>query len=88
MFPIFAADAHKLGPGGLRALTPREKTVLDLLQRRLSDKEIAANLGTTRRTVKFHLQNLYRKLEVHDRHSAADFAKKESTHSFQVQREA
>jgi DNA-binding CsgD family transcriptional regulator len=52
-------------------LTSREKDVLGLLLRRLSNKEIASILGITDRTVKFHVGNLLNKLQVRSRHELA-----------------
>ncbi len=51
-------------------LTRREHMVVGLVERNLSNKEISASLGITERTVRFHLQNLFAKLNVHDRHGA------------------
>jgi DNA-binding NarL/FixJ family response regulator len=56
-------------------LTPREGAFVDMLQQRLSNKEIASKLAISERTVKFHLKNLFTKLGVHDRYSAADLAR-------------
>ena len=53
-------------------LTPGERRVAELLHRRLANKEIAALLGISENTVKFHLKNVYLKLDVHDRYSAVD----------------
>jgi DNA-binding NarL/FixJ family response regulator len=60
--------------GGKRRgmFTPREELVVGLLNRRLGNKEIASALGISERTVRFHLVNVFRKLGVHDRQSAAD----------------
>ena len=44
-----------------RALTPREKEILDLIAAGLSSKEIAAKLGISPKTVEFHRANLLRK---------------------------
>ncbi len=51
-------------------LTPREGQVLTLLAEGLTNKAIAARLGVSPDTVKDHLENVYRKLEVRDRVSA------------------
>lgn len=51
------------------AFTPREKLILNSLGNKLSNKEIALELNISERTVKFHLENIFSKLEVHDRHS-------------------
>ena len=41
---------------------------------RLSNKKIAGNLHIIERTVKLRLANIFDKLGVHDRHSAAEMA--------------
>ncbi len=55
-------------------LTEREVTMLRLLARGLSNKAIGQELWVTEPTVKFHLNNLYRKLGVPNRTAAARFA--------------
>jgi serine/threonine protein kinase/DNA-binding CsgD family transcriptional regulator len=55
-------------------LTERELEVLSLLVEGMSNKEIAAALGISHRTVKFHLDNLYSKLGVNSRTEAAIYA--------------
>jgi len=52
-------------------LTSRENEVLGLLLRRLSNKDIAAVLGITDRTVKFHVGNVLNKLQVRSRQELA-----------------
>jgi len=54
--------------------TPREKLVIGLVQRRLGNKEISSALRISESTVKFHLSNIFRKLGVNDRASAAEAA--------------
>ncbi len=54
--------------------TPRERVVVGLVQRELGNKEIAAALHISQSTVKFHLSNIFTKLGVRDRHSAAGLA--------------
>lgn len=56
------------------AFSPRESEVMGLLQRRLSNKEIGGALGISERTVRFHLQNIFAKLGVHDRYSIVELA--------------
>jgi len=48
----------------LPSLTPREKELLPLLAEGLTYREIAMQLGVTSETVKKHLKNIYRKLQV------------------------
>jgi DNA-binding NarL/FixJ family response regulator len=52
------------------ALTAREQEVLRLLARGLRNKEIAARLFVSERTVNFHLANIYQKLNVSGRTEA------------------
>lgn len=52
------------------SLTAREKEVLQLLARGLRNKEIAARLVVSERTVNFHLANIYAKLHVSGRTEA------------------
>jgi two-component system nitrate/nitrite response regulator NarL len=58
----------------LQTLTPRERETLALLTKGLSNKEIAARLSLSVRTVEGHLNRLYDKLDVHTRTEAALFA--------------
>jgi len=59
-------------PAAPGRLTGREKEVVTLIQKRLPNHKIAEILGITNATVKFHLMNLYSKLEVLDRLSAIE----------------
>jgi LuxR family maltose regulon positive regulatory protein len=45
------------------ALTPKEREVLDLLARSLSNKEIALAMQVGEETIKWHVKNLFAKLE-------------------------
>lgn len=56
-----------------RGLTERERVVLTRLAEGASNGEIAAQLGVSENTVKFHLQNLYLKLGVTNRTEAAAY---------------
>jgi DNA-binding NarL/FixJ family response regulator len=56
-------------------LTERENTILEAVTRGLSNKSIAKELWVTEQTVKFHLTNIYRKLEVANRTAAARMAR-------------
>jgi len=55
-------------------LTPRELEVLQLVASGSSNGEIAQALWVTEQTVKFHLSNVYRKLEVANRTEASHYA--------------
>ncbi len=61
-------------PAPLVTLTPREKEVLRLLAQGLSNKAIAGLLFLSSRTVQSHLYNIYRKIKVRNRTSAALYA--------------
>lgn len=56
-------------------LTERERTILSAVARGLSNKAIAEELWVAEQTVKFHLTNVYRKLEVSNRTAAAHIAR-------------
>ncbi len=58
----------------LSLLTPREREVLKLIARGLSNGEIASALFISQHTVKNHVSNIYRKLGEHDRTRVALFA--------------
>ena len=55
------------GLSRLRSLTPRERTVLQMLTQGATRDEIASRLGVSRNTVRTHMQNLYAKLDLHSR---------------------
>jgi DNA-binding NarL/FixJ family response regulator len=48
-------------------LTQREREIVDLIPRGLSNKEVARQLNLQEGTVKVHLHNIYTKLEVSNR---------------------
>jgi two-component system, NarL family, response regulator LiaR len=57
------------------ALTPREWEVLDLLCQRLSTDEIADSLVLSNETVRSHVKNILRKLDVRSRQEAIEVAR-------------
>ncbi len=60
---------------GIEPLTERELQILRLLDRDLTNKEIARELVVTPGTVKVHTANVYRKLSVNNRRAAVTLAK-------------
>jgi DNA-binding NarL/FixJ family response regulator len=59
----------------IEPLTNRELDTLDLLARRLYNKEIADELSVSVETVKTHIKNIFGKLEVTNRREAIDKAR-------------
>lgn len=56
------------------SLTKRELEILKLIAQGLLNKEIAAMLNISERTVKNHISNIFKKIDVSDRTQAAVFA--------------
>ena len=61
-------------PGENSVLSARELEVLKLVAGGATNSEIARKLWVTEQTVKFHLSNIYRKLEVGNRTEASHYA--------------
>jgi DNA-binding NarL/FixJ family response regulator len=59
---------------GLFDLTPTERHVLRLIADYKTSKEIAEELGISRRTVETHRTNICQKLEIHGSHALMKFA--------------
>ncbi|MCY7348137.1 MAG: response regulator transcription factor, partial [Pyrinomonadaceae bacterium] len=59
---------------GQEELTPREQNILQMLVGGNSNKEIAFDLNVSENTVKTHVKNVFEKLGVSDRTSAATLA--------------
>lgn len=57
----------------LVTLTRREKQIIRLVARGMSNKSVAQLLSISDATVHFHLKNIYRKLGVRNRTSATVF---------------
>jgi DNA-binding NarL/FixJ family response regulator len=62
---------HTAGPS---PLTAREREILALVSEGTGNKQIAKQLWVTEQTVKFHLSNIYRKLQVSNRTEASRIA--------------
>ena len=68
-------DTHDQGPGITSTdLTRQETVVLLWLETGASNPDIARGIRVSRNTVKKHLGNAYRKLDVHSRVEAASVA--------------
>lgn len=68
---IVLADRRSVRVDGAeQTLTPRERTVLDMLARGLSNKQIAARLSLAENTVKFYVASILAKLEATTRTQA------------------
>lgn len=68
--------AHE-GRAGGETLTEREREVLRLIARGMSNKEIARTLTLAEKTVKTHVSNILQKLHLADRTQAALYAVRE-----------
>jgi DNA-binding NarL/FixJ family response regulator len=66
----FGADSHP----AVEMLTKREREILQLVAEGHSNSQLARMLWVTEQTVKFHLSNIYRKLDVANRTEASRWA--------------
>lgn len=67
-------EERKLRNSDVEELTKREVEVLKLLAEGLFNKEIAYNLDISEKTVKNHVSNIFKKINVSDRTQAAVYA--------------
>lgn len=65
------AGASSTSPSDTGLLTRREREILAMVAEGGSNSELGRQLWVTEQTVKFHLSNIYRKLEVSNRTQAA-----------------
>jgi DNA-binding NarL/FixJ family response regulator len=70
--PAHVAETPKVGDS--RGLTRRELEILRLVAEGHSNAQLARMLWVTEQTVKFHLSNIYRKLDVANRTEASRWA--------------
>jgi DNA-binding CsgD family transcriptional regulator len=70
MVPASSPPAADISPG----LTRREYEILQLVAEGHSNAQLARMLWVTEQTVKFHLSNIYRKLDVANRTEASRWA--------------
>lgn len=68
------AEPVKASVSASRLLTPKEREVLQLLARNLSNKQIALALNVGEETVKWHLKNLFGKFQAGTRKHVVDRA--------------
>lgn len=82
---LFSSVAQLRRPDGLETkaenrepvrLTRREIEIVELIERGMSNKEIARNLGIEVQTVKNHVHNILQKLQVRDRRDAVRYAQR------------
>ena len=71
VFPFL--DVRQLRKDPMNLLTRRERILLTSLAQGRTNKELAADLGISVNTVKFHLRNLFEKLSVNNRAQAIAF---------------
>ncbi|HWV73606.1 MAG TPA: response regulator transcription factor [Pseudosphingobacterium sp.] len=50
-------------------LTPREEQIVNAIEEGLTNKEVALRFDIAVETVKYHIKNIYQKLEVNSRHA-------------------
>ena len=70
-----AAGEERQRRQGSRTLTPKERSILLLLARDYSNKEIAKSIAVSDETVKWHLKNLFNKLDAGSRKHAVTRAR-------------
>lgn len=75
-FTRLTKNAHHPAGTPVSPLTSREKEVLQHIAEGASNKEIAARLCITERTVKNYASSIFAKLGAHNRYQAADIARR------------
>lgn len=69
-----AAAGRPAAPDAVRALTAREREILDLLAQGLSNPQIAERLVISPKTAEHHVGAILRKLQLSSRSEAAVYA--------------
>ena len=72
---VFVADAPSDGSAPVQKLSKRQKQLLVLLDKGMSNRDIAESLGISEHTVKVHLWRLFRRLNVKSRSQASHLAR-------------
>ena len=71
---IFPYEKHEAKTDlRLSSLTSRELEILEILSQGYSNREITGKLEISENTVKFHLKNIYEKIQVDNRTQAVAF---------------
>ncbi len=68
VFPFL--DVRDLQRDPMQQLSKKERVILEALSKGLTNRELSSELGISTNTVKFHLSNLYDKLDVKNRAQA------------------
>lgn len=71
VFPFLDVRGLKQDP--IEQLSPRERVLLEALSKGLTNRELSKELEISENTVKFHLSNLFEKLDVKSRAQAIAF---------------
>jgi DNA-binding NarL/FixJ family response regulator len=72
--PVQAEEGARPATASPSPLTAREREILTLVSEGTGNKQIGKQLWVTEQTVKFHLSNIYRKLQVSNRTEASRVA--------------
>jgi len=74
---LTAPSANRIARDAIGELTDRERAILDLVAQGKTNKEIAADLFLSEKTVKHYMTNVLQKLQVRNRVEAALIAREE-----------
>ena len=71
---VLAGIVSDVGDEKINLLSVREREVLGLLARGMTNRDIAKSLFLSEKTVKNHVSNIFKKINVTDRTKAAIYA--------------